>query len=521
LSNFLGGYATYSQLPAIDQATVFVGDSAYTLDDGAYWRAAQPSAPPGAQPVWNYVDTLRGSPGPQGPPGVGLPGAQGQIGPPGRVGAPGPQGPVGKNSFSYLSQTFSVPTLSTTPTAVSVTDTSWMVPGLELYIPGAGTFTCIGTPPDPHTVNLVNSGDPNNSPPGTLIGAGTVISPAAQRGPPGPPGGAGPAGPPGPQGVSGTSVFTTLAQAFTVPATTGLAFVINATSFAVGQIVYISGGAYFSVQAVDPVANTLTLVNQNYPGAQPPGTVVPVGATVSGTGPQGPQGPAGPAGPPGVQGIAGLMPTGTITMYGAITPPGGWLNCDGSVVSRTQFSALFSIISTTYNTGGEDSSAFRLPNLQAKFPLGRDIANTYPMASTGGQSTHALALAELIAHTHTLGNHTHPGVNHLHPGADHEHSLSSHTHSYTGMNVGAGGLLLQPWSGVGGNVQLNPVAATTTGPSPSNTGFADRGLTTGGADRDLTTGGPSTNTSDPTGSATPTPFSIIPPYQVVNFIIKT
>lgn len=545
LSQFLGGYQTFSQLPAIDSVVVFPGDSGYTLDDGAYWRATQPTAPPGAIPLWAYIDTLRGSPGPQGSPGVGLPGPQGQIGPPGQHGGPGPRGPAGKNFFSFLSQAFGVPALTATPIAVPVTDSSWMTPGLQVFIPGAGTFTCIGTPPNSHTVQLVNSGDPNNMPPGTQVGPGTTVSPSSQRGPSGPAGGPGPQGPPGPQGVSGTSAYTTLTQTFTIPATTGIAFVISAANFAVGQIVYVGGGAYFSVTAVDHTANTLTLVNQNYAGGAAAGTVIPVGTTVSGTGPQGPPGIAGPQGVQGPQGLVGLAPTGTIVGYGAASPPGGWLICDGSAVPRSQYPNLFSIISTTYGIG-DGSSTFNLPNLQGRFPLGASA--TYPLtptAASGGEVNHTLLIAEmavhahgLSTHTHTMGNHTHLGVNHLHDlqnhthlGANHLHDLQNHTHGYNSQPQGQ----VQAQSGGGAWALGIGVQVNTGGPTPNNTGFADRGLTTGGpspnntgaADRDLTTTGPSTNTTagpnidSTTNAGSDSPHNNMPPYQVVNYIIKT
>src|SRR4029077_7588368 len=197
---------------------------------------------PGALPAWNFIDALRGSPGPEGPPGIGLPGAAGQIGPPGIMGGRGPQGPPGQNAFSYLSQLFSVPDVNAAPGTVVVTDTSSMQPRQLLFIPGAGTFTVVGSPLNQFQVQLVNSGDPNNAPAGTLIAAGTVVSPAHMRGPIGPPGGQGPPGPPGPQGASGTSAYTTLKQDFAVPATLGTAFVVAADPFAVGQIVYLPTG---------------------------------------------------------------------------------------------------------------------------------------------------------------------------------------------------------------------------------------------------------------------------------------
>jgi hypothetical protein len=306
--SFLGGFEDSTLLPPIDGVNAHIGDQAYTVDDGGYWAAVQPTVPPGAPAQWAWIDRIRGGPGPQGPPGVGLPGPQGQIGPPGKLGPSGPQGPPGKALFSFLSSLFSVPAINAAPLNVPVTDSSWMTAGLLVYIPNGGTFTCVGTPPDPTHVSLVNSADPNNAPSGTQVSAGTQISPATLRGPAGPPGVVGPPGPPGPQGVGGASVFTTLNQAFTVPVTTGTAFVVSADPFSQGLIVYIAGGGYFSIQSVNLTNNTLDLSNQNYPANSAPGTIVPAGANVSGVGPQGPAGPNGPPGPTGPQGAQG--PTG-------------------------------------------------------------------------------------------------------------------------------------------------------------------------------------------------------------------
>ena len=513
---FKGTFPTFTQLPIIDGVASAVGDEAYTLDDGAYWWAQQPSAPPGAKPAWTYVDVLRGAPGPEGPAGVGIPGPQGQIGPQGPRGPQGPAGPPGRNSFSYLSQGLHMPALGTT-ISQSVTDTSWMTAGQLVYIPGAGTFTVVGTPTDPHIVTLANSGDPNNAPVGTLIAAGSLVSPANMRGPAGPQGPVGAQGIPGPQGVGGASAYTQLKNPFTVPAAQGVAFVVDASPFSVGLIVYVAGGGYFAVTAVDTVANTLTLQNQNWPGGASVGTVIAAGATVSGTGPQGPVGNQGPAGPPGPQGLIGVAPTGVITMYGAVTPPAGWLTCDGSAVSKTQFSNLYAIISDTYrNPSNSDQSTFNLPDLRDRFPVGASA--TSAIAATGGEATHLLSISELAAHAHTMGNHTHVGANHLHDLQNHSHGIAagqfSHDHAvWSVVSGGSGG-----YAGIGG-VQFGMTnrtgantlpAGSTGGPAPNNTGWSLQ---------DLTTSGPSTNSSDPVGGGAA--HNNLPPYLSISFIIKT
>lgn len=47
--------------------------------------------------------------------------------------------------------------------------------------------------------------------------------------------------------------------------------------------------------------------------------------------------------------------------------PGGWLACDGQLLSTTQYAALYQLITNTY--GGEAGSTFALPNLQGAIPV--------------------------------------------------------------------------------------------------------------------------------------------------------
>jgi microcystin-dependent protein len=64
-------------------------------------------------------------------------------------------------------------------------------------------------------------------------------------------------------------------------------------------------------------------------------------------------------------------PTGSIIMYGAATAPAGWLECNGDAVSRTTYSALFSVIGTTYGSG-DGTTTFNLPDLRGEFIRGWD-----------------------------------------------------------------------------------------------------------------------------------------------------
>lgn len=62
-------------------------------------------------------------------------------------------------------------------------------------------------------------------------------------------------------------------------------------------------------------------------------------------------------------------PTGSITMYGGIVIPDGWLKCDGSTVSRTDYKDLFDAIGTSWGIG-DGSTTFHLPDFRGLFPRG-------------------------------------------------------------------------------------------------------------------------------------------------------
>ena len=66
-------------------------------------------------------------------------------------------------------------------------------------------------------------------------------------------------------------------------------------------------------------------------------------------------------------GIEGI-PTATIVPWSSASVPSGFLECNGAAVSRSTYSDLFGIISTTYGTG-DGSSTFNLPNLSDKIDI--------------------------------------------------------------------------------------------------------------------------------------------------------
>ena len=63
---------------------------------------------------------------------------------------------------------------------------------------------------------------------------------------------------------------------------------------------------------------------------------------------------------------------GEVRIFAGQFAPRGWAFCDGALMSISQYSALFSILGTTY--GGDSRTTFALPNLKGRAPCiqGRD-----------------------------------------------------------------------------------------------------------------------------------------------------
>ncbi|WP_322154346.1 phage tail protein [Paratractidigestivibacter sp.] len=109
---------------------------------------------------------------------------------------------------------------------------------------------------------------------------------------------------------------------------------------------------------------------------------------------------------------AGGAPTGAISMYAGTEAPAGWLMCDGSEVSRTEYADLYAVIGTAYGEG-DGATTFCVPDLRGRFALG--VGGEHAMGGTGGSETVALTEAQMPSHKHgassnSTGSHTHaPG----------------------------------------------------------------------------------------------------------------
>jgi len=95
-------------------------------------------------------------------------------------------------------------------------------------------------------------------------------------------------------------------------------------------------------------------------------------------------------------GVAAATPeTGSVTAITGGSIPTGYLECDGSAISRVSYSALFSLISTLYGVG-DGSTTFNIPDLRGEFIRGWDNGRGIDI----GRSLADVQLDEYKSHNH-------------------------------------------------------------------------------------------------------------------------
>jgi microcystin-dependent protein len=73
-----------------------------------------------------------------------------------------------------------------------------------------------------------------------------------------------------------------------------------------------------------------------------------------------------------VAAVLGQCPVGAVLDYAGAAAPTYWLLCYGQEVSQTTYAALYAVVSTTFNTGGEGAGNFRLPDMRGRVVAGQD-----------------------------------------------------------------------------------------------------------------------------------------------------
>lgn len=95
------------------------------------------------------------------------------------------------------------------------------------------------------------------------------------------------------------------------------------------------------------------------------------------------------------------IPAGAVSAYASSATPAGWLQCDGTAISRAAYAKLFAAIGTTFGVGN-GTTTFNLPDLRGEFIRAWDDGRGVDAARAFG-STQA---DEFEAHTHDVLYHS-------------------------------------------------------------------------------------------------------------------
>ena len=181
------------------------------------------------------------------------------------------------------------------------------------------------------------------------------------------------------------------------------------------------------------------------------------------------------------QGSFSLLPVGVVFPYGGSAAPAGYLLCYGQAVDRDDYADLFGVIGTAFGAG-DGSTTFNVPDMRGRVPAGAD--------AIGG--TPANRLTDAVSGIDTLGDAG---------GAQSKTLLTANLPPYTPAGTNSGGAATisttsNSFQG-GGTNAVNAVTAgasiSATFTNPTFTGAAQGG--------------------------TSTPFSIVQPTLVTNYII--
>lgn len=129
-----------------------------------------------------------------------------------------------------------------------------------------------------------------------------------------------------------------------------------------------------------------------------------------------------------------------LTAYSPVSPPDGWLECNGQEVNRTTYADLFAAIGVLFGNGN-GSTTFNVPDFRGNVPVGYhspggDGDGDYDaIGDTEGSKTHTLAtgeqnsVASAGAHSHPTGSNNYAGGGT--PAVSSVASDGAHTHPLT------------------------------------------------------------------------------------------
>lgn len=102
---------------------------------------------------------------------------------------------------------------------------------------------------------------------------------------------------------------------------------------------------------------------------------------------------------------------GEIRLFAFSRVPSFWVACNGQLLSIAQYSALYSLIGTTY--GGDGITTFGVPDLRGRVPIGYGQGpglSSYMLGEMAGTEQVTLTLPQLAVHGHPLTSTTNPAT---------------------------------------------------------------------------------------------------------------
>lgn len=240
------------------------------------------------------------------------------------------------------------------------------------------------------------------------------------------------------------------------------------------------------------------------------------GGTINAGSVRGPQGVAGPTGDVNItqlNEVKDRTPAGATMMWLFPTAPDGWIFIEGQAIAGANVS--MPDLWAAAPAGWKSGTTLTMPNMQGKVPVHQDVGQTEfdTLLETGGAKTTTLVKANVPKHEH--------GIDHDHGAAPYTTDPDTHYHEVGGPTLSGGALQEVAQTPTGGGVGWNLYGITdviTYGAVGRAITTTDTHVHSGMLDMPAYTGSSEDGTATGLGS---TPISILQPYFVVRFIMKT
>lgn len=152
-----------------------------------------------------------------------------------------------------------------------------------------------------------------------------------------------------------------------------------------------------------------------------------------------------------------LVPVGATMTWHTVTPPLGWLICNGGTALKAQWPELFALWGVKY---GGDTTHFTLPNFTDNSPMGA-AGTLVALDAYAGAPTHTLTTPQIPSHSHAVTdpNHSHAIALRGSLGAGNVARSGSNdgTSANFNTNAQATGISIQNTGGGGAHNNLSPV----------------------------------------------------------------